>query len=197
LGFPLSLSETFQQRNTNRSIADAYTTVANIAALCVAESRQLVVYLSMGFGNPYGDAWNVGIVEAFTARLVELGIGIISLADTVGTAVAADITPLYQTLTTRYPTVEIGAHFHANPTDWESKIAAAYQGGCRRFDGALKGYGGCPYAKDELVGNIATENLIRYFRDQNEPAALQLNDEALAAALALVMPTFAEHHPTT
>lgn len=163
LGFPFSISETFQQRNTNKSIPEALNTLNEIQELCKSNNKKLVAYISMGFGNPYGDTYDVDIVAKFTDILVSLGIEIISLADTIGVSNSENITYLYTNLIKEYPTIEFGAHLHSNPATAMEKVAAAYKAGCKRFDGAIKGYGGCPMADDDLVGNIATEQIISYF----------------------------------
>jgi hydroxymethylglutaryl-CoA lyase len=168
LGYPFSISKTFQLRNANTTIADAFDTVKKIKALCGAKNKELLVYLSMGFGNPYGDEWNVGIIEQWTQKLVAEGINIIALSDTIGVATPDQIKSIYPALTTSFPKTEFGVHLHSTPGTWHEKIEAAYQSGCKRFDSALKGYGGCPMAKDDLTGNIATENLIGYLQQQNE-----------------------------
>ncbi|MFC5270003.1 hydroxymethylglutaryl-CoA lyase [Adhaeribacter terreus] len=182
LGFPLSLSETFQQRNTNKSIAEAMTEVANIQEVCVKNNKELVTYLSMGFGNPYGDDWSAETVGEFTQKLDALGVKIISLSDTIGVSNPENISYLFSSLIPAFPHIEFGAHLHTNPNTWREKVEAAYQAGCRRFDGAMKGFGGCPMAKDELVGNMATENLVQYFR--NVGVDLNLNEAAFAEAFA-------------
>jgi hydroxymethylglutaryl-CoA lyase len=182
LGFPLSLSETFQQRNTHRSVSAAWEEVAYIQDLCVQSGKALVVYLSMGFGNPYGDPWDTGLVLSFAERMARLQVPVISLADTTGLARLEDIAYLFRELVPAYPAVSFGAHFHSRPQDWQPKVAAAYQAGCRRFDGALLGFGGCPMAEEDLVGNLATENLIAYF--ENIHLTLNLNHAALREALA-------------
>jgi hydroxymethylglutaryl-CoA lyase len=181
LGYPFSISETFQLRNTNTTIHQAFDTVKRINELCADKKKQLLVYLSMGFGNPYGDEWNVGIIQQWTERMVSEGIHIIALADTVGVASAEQINDIYPALTGNFPSIEFGLHLHSTPTDWYPKIEAAYKSGCIRFDTALKGYGGCPMAADELTGNIATENLISYLQSQNE--SLELNFDKLSEAL--------------
>lgn len=163
LGFPLSLSETFQQRNTNKSISQALEEVAEIQELCVSTNKELVVYLSMGFGNPYGDAYTSQIASQLTEKLMKLGIGIIAPSDTIGCGTPESIYDLFSTLLQAFPQVEFGAHLHATPDTAIAKIEAAYKAGCRRFDGAIKGFGGCPMAKDELTGNIATEEMIDFF----------------------------------
>jgi hydroxymethylglutaryl-CoA lyase len=182
LGFPLSLSETFQQRNTNKSVADAFTVLAQMQDICFRQGKTLVVYLSMGFGNPYGELWNPGIVLDFVQRLLPLQVSVISLADTIGVAEPAAIRYLFTELVPAFQGITFGAHLHTRPDNWEEKVNAAYKAGCQRFDGALKGFGGCPMANDQLVGNLATENLISYFQNINIP--LKLNKIALDAALA-------------
>lgn len=175
LGFPFSISETFQQRNANSGIAEAFDTVKRIKELCGRTNQELLVYLSMGFGNPYGDDWNPEIVAQWTEKLVNEGINIIALADTVGVATPQQIKDIYPNLCAQFPSTEFGIHLHATPDAWYGKIEAAYQSGCKRFDTALKGYGGCPMAKDELTGNIATENLIEYLQTQNEHLGLNFD----------------------
>jgi hydroxymethylglutaryl-CoA lyase len=168
LGYPFSISETFQQRNANTSIDNAFDTIKRINELCAVKNKELLVYLSMGFGNPYGDEWNVEIVQKWTRKLVNEGINIIALSDTVGVATPAQINEIYPALCNTFPDTEFGLHLHATPDNWQPKIEAAYKSGCKRFDAALKGYGGCPMAKDELTGNIATENLILYLQSKSE-----------------------------
>ncbi|KGE89690.1 MAG: hydroxymethylglutaryl-CoA lyase [Phaeodactylibacter xiamenensis] len=165
LGYPFSISETFQLRNTNATIEESIERVAQIQDICTASSKELVVYISMGFGNPYGDPWNVEIVEQWTDRLVDMGIRILQLSDTIGVASPESISYLFSNITPHYPDIEFGAHFHTTPTAWKEKVATAYEHGCRRFDGAIRGYGGCPMAKDDLTGNMPTENMVYYFRD--------------------------------
>jgi hydroxymethylglutaryl-CoA lyase len=173
LGFPLSVSETFQQRNTNKSIAQALQEIAQIERLCEQSKKQLVVYLSMGFGNPYGDVYNSTVVQEMSEKLVDLGVGIIAPSDTIGCATPNNIYTLFTALLPVFPDIEFGAHLHSTPHTIEEKLEAAYKAGCRRFDGAIQGFGGCPMAKDELTGNIATEKMIAYFESQN--IDLQLN----------------------
>ncbi|MBC6609642.1 hydroxymethylglutaryl-CoA lyase [Hymenobacter sp. BT507] len=184
LGFPLSLSETFQQRNTNKTIAEALEEVAQMQALCGRTGHTLVVYLSMGFGNPYGEAWHPDIVAEFTRKLAALGVRIVALSDTIGVSTAATITPLFETLIPAFPDITFGAHLHTTPDAWQEKVAAAYHAGCRRFDGALGGYGGCPMAADTLTGNMPTEHLVAYLQTQGEALDLnmQLFQEAQVAA---------------
>jgi hydroxymethylglutaryl-CoA lyase len=167
LGFPLSISETFQRRNTNKSIQEALEDVKSMQELCVANNKTLVTYISMGFGNPYGDAYDVGIVEEFTEKLNEIGIKIISLADTIGASSKENISYLFNQLTIKYPHVEFGAHLHSTPDTVKEKLEAAYNSGCRRFDSAMKGFGGCPMAKDDLTGNMPTEAIKSYFDQKN------------------------------
>lgn len=183
LGFPLSISETFQQRNTNKSIAEALNVVNEIQELCIKHNKQQVVYLSMGFGNPYGDPYDVHVVERFADILSTLGVKTISLADTIGVSEPDLINYLFSSLIKRFPKVEFGAHLHSNPKTSVEKIEAAYNSGCQRFDGALKGFGGCPMAKDELVGNMATETILSFLEGKN--ATPELNRGELNKALKL------------
>jgi len=185
LGFPLSVSEQFQQMNTKKNIVQALNTVEEIQNLSVKNNKELVVYLSMAFGNPYGENYHPDIVSELTQRLNNLEVGIVALSDTIGVSNPVNIEPLFSTLVNEYPTIEFGAHFHTTPDTWEEKVDSAYQNGCRRFDSAIKGYGGCPMAKDELVGNIPTEKLITYFSDD-----LGLNKEGIDKALALTNSLF-------
>jgi hydroxymethylglutaryl-CoA lyase len=172
LGFPLSVSETFQRRNTNQTIAEALADVAAMHALCERVGKTLIVYLSMGFGNPYGDPYSPAVVADFTARLAALGVRIVALSDTIGVSTPALITPLFEELIPAFPQIEFGAHLHTTPTTWREKVQAAYQAGCRRFDGAIGGIGGCPMATDVLMGNMATENLVAYLQEAGEKLGL-------------------------
>ncbi|MCC8425526.1 hydroxymethylglutaryl-CoA lyase [Mucilaginibacter sp. UR6-11] len=181
LGYPFSISETFQLRNANATLIDAFETVKRIKQLCADKGKELIVYLSMGFGNPYGDEWNIEIVKYWTGKLVYEGIKIVALSDTIGIATAEQIAGIYPVLCQAFPQTEFGVHLHSTPTTWHEKVEAAYQSGCRRFDSALKGYGGCPMAKDDLTGNIATENLIGYLETQN--VLSRLNYDKLQEAL--------------
>ena len=185
LGFPLSVSEQFQQRNTKKSIAQALSTVEEIQNLSVKNNKELVVYLSMAFGNPYAENYHPNIVAELTEKLHQLEIGIVALSDTIGVSSSTNIAPLFSTLIQEYPTIEFGAHFHTTPDKWEEKIESAYHNGCRRFDAALKGYGGCPMAKDDLVGNMPTEKLITYFTED-----LGLNRVELEKSLTLSSSVF-------
>src|ERR1043165_4068381 len=160
LGFPFSISETFQQRNTNKSIAQSLVQVEEIQRLCVQRNKELVVYISMGFGNPYGDEYNAEIAIDWVGKLAALGIRTIALSDTVGVAQQETIDYVFRNLIPAFAHVSIGAHFHASPDNWRMKMDAAYAAGCTRYDSAIKGIGGCPMAEDVLVGNIATENVL-------------------------------------
>lgn len=187
LGFPLSLSETFQQRNTNKSIQEALVTIEEIQNLCETKGKTLVTYLSMGFGNPYGDPYSPDLVAEFVKNLNDLDIKIISFADTIGSAEPSLIAELYKVNAGTYPTIEFGMHLHTRPQDLRPKIEAALNAGCKRFDGALKGFGGCPMAKDELVGNVATENLIRILEEKGYENHLDKNEFSEAMKLAQVV----------
>ena len=183
LGFPLSLSDTFQRRNTNKSIPEALNTVEEIRNICEKTNKKLVTYISMGFGNPYGDPYEVSLVAQFVDILMTLGSDIISLADTVGVAGTAEIETLFASVSRQFPGAEIGVHLHSTPATSRAKIEAAYRGGCRRFDGAMRGFGGCPMAKDELVGNIATETIVSFF--DAEGLSLPLDRKRFQEALTL------------
>ncbi len=173
LGYPLSLSETFQQRNTNRSIDDAFDDLAEMQEICEDHDKTLVVYLSMGFGNPYGDPYELDFVGNFVDRLNSMEVTIVSLADTIGVSNPQNITLLFQNLIPKFPHIEFGAHLHTTPETTSEKLEAVYQSGCRRIDGAIKGFGGCPMAKDELVGNMATEKMIKFFDEKNIKTGLK------------------------
>lgn len=175
LGFPFSISETFQQRNAKTSIAEAFEIVKRMGPLCDSKGKKLLVYLSMGFGNPYGDEWHNDLVLHWAKKLVDEGIEYISLADTVGIAAPEQIESLYSSLSENFKETTWGVHLHSTPDTWRHKIEAAFKGGCKRFDTALKGYGGCPMAKDELTGNIATENVISYLQEQGVDPGLNLD----------------------
>ena len=166
LGFPLSVSEKFQKRNTNKSIEEALNVVKEIQNLSVKNNKELVVYLSMAFGNPYGENYHPDIVAGLTEKLNQLDVGIIALSDTIGVSNPSNIAPLFSTLINEYSKIEFGAHFHTTPDKWEEKVNTAYQNGCRRFDSAIKGYGGCPMAKDDLVGNMPTEKVFSFFKSK-------------------------------
>ncbi|MFI5135255.1 MAG: hydroxymethylglutaryl-CoA lyase [Chitinophagales bacterium] len=183
LGFPFSISETFQRRNTNSSIEESLKRVEEIQSLCVKYNKQLVIYISMGFGNPYGDPYSPQLVMKWVEKMIAMEIKIISLADTIGVADPKIISMLFKELIPKFPSVEFGAHLHTTPDTWREKIEAGFENGCRRFDGALKGYGGCPMAKDELTGNMATENLISFFEEKK--IDLGLNHEALHRSMKI------------
>ena len=188
LGFPFSVSETFQQRNTNNSIAAAYELLKNIQQLCVQSGKKLVVYISMGFGNPYGDLYSEIIVKNWIEKIVGLGVEIISLADTVGLAKPAAVAALTTFLIKDFPGIQTGVHLHASPYDWVDKVQAAIDSGCRRLDSAMKGIGGCPMANDKLVGNLDTEMLIAFLKERN--LLKPLNEDALSRASAMASMIF-------
>lgn len=182
LGFPFSISETFQQRNTNSSISQSLHTVEEMLNLCDKNEKIAVVYLSMGFGNPYGDDWNVEIVEKWADELVNKGVKILSLADTTGVSTPEKIETILPPLIKKYNEIEIGIHLHSTPNARLEKIEAVYKAGCKRFDSALKGFGGCPMASDDLTGNMATENLIEFLQSKGQDLNLDLAkwNEAMA-----------------
>lgn len=183
LGYPFSISETFQLRNTNATIAESVERTKAIQELCEQHGKQLVLYISMGFGNPYGDPWNVEIVHRWVDTLVPFGIKIFSLSDTIGCSNPQNISYLFGNLIPAYPDIEFGAHLHTQPHNWREKIDAAWRNGCRRYDGAMRGFGGCPMAKDELTGNMATENLVSFFDEVQ--ADLKLNRVAFGESFAM------------
>ncbi|MDG2194335.1 MAG: hydroxymethylglutaryl-CoA lyase [Polaribacter sp.] len=166
LGYPFSISENFQMRNTHKTITESITVLQEILAIATRTNKEVVAYLSMGFGNPYGDPWNVEIVGEWTEKLSNMGVKILSLSDTIGSSTPEIISYLFSNLIPKFPQIEFGAHLHTTPASWYEKVEAAYQAGCYRFDGAIKGYGGCPMAKDELTGNMPTEKLLSYFTAQ-------------------------------
>ena len=166
LGFPFSISENFQMRNTHKTIAESLVTLQEILDIADASNKEVVTYVSMGFGNPYGDPWNVEIVGEWTERLAKMGVKILSLSDTVGSSTPDVITYLFSNLIPKYPNIEFGAHLHTTPDKWHEKVDTAYKAGCVRFDGAIQGFGGCPMAKDDLTGNMPTEKLLSYFTSQ-------------------------------
>ena len=168
LGFPFSISENFQMRNTHKTIAQSLVSLEEILNLADAKNKQVVAYLSMGFGNPYGDPWNTEIVGEWTEKLAAMGVTILSLSDTIGSSTPEMISYLFSNLIPAYPEIEFGAHLHTTPDSWFEKIDAAYHAGCRRFDGAIQGFGGCPMATNHLTGNMPTEKLLSYFTAQQE-----------------------------
>jgi len=184
LGFPFSVSETFQQRNTGSSVLESFERVKRLQDACLKNEKELVVYLSMGFGNPYGDEYSTDIVEDWTAKLAPLGINIFSLSDTVGVATPELITTLFSNLTKDHPKLEFGAHLHTHPHNWREKIKAAYKNGCRRFDTAIFGYGGCPMAKDDLLGNMPTEHFVNAFGEENLGSDFNLKEFEEAMRMA-------------
>jgi len=184
LGFPFSVSPTFQMRNTNSTMEASLTRVEEIQQLCVKNKKQLVVYISMGFGNPYGDEYNETIVLKWVAKMVELGIGIVSMADTVGLATAEQVSSVLDAVIPAYPSTEIGVHLHSTAINWRQKADAALRSGCYRFDGALKGIGGCPMADDELVGNMDTELMIPYFQQLKTLDGLDMQALATCSRMA-------------
>lgn len=188
LGFPFSVSSTFQLRNTNSDMQQSLQRVEQIQEICLRNNRQLVVYLSMAFGNPYGDPWSEEIVFEWANRMAEMEISIISLADTVGLATPDQVHRICAHVVAALPQAEVGVHLHSTPENWKEKLDAAWRAGCRRFDGALKGIGGCPMANDELVGNMDTEKMIGYFSEIEQP--LHLNQEALSHSLRLANQLF-------
>ena len=188
LGYPFSISETFQLRNTNATIEESLERVEEIQNLCIKHNKKPVIYISMGFGNPYGDEWNVEICAKWVEEMHKKGIHILALSDTIGIANPESIAYLYRELVPAYPDVEIGAHFHTRPLQWKEKIEAAYHAGCRRFDAAIKGFGGCPMAKDELTGNMPTENLIYYFDELGVDP--QLDELAFIKAMSIANEIF-------
>ncbi|SMO67832.1 hydroxymethylglutaryl-CoA lyase [Solitalea koreensis] len=174
-GFPFSISETFQLRNTNSSIADSLVTVEKIQQLSIKNKKKLVIYISMGFGNPYGDEWSFDIASHWVQQISELDVEIIALSDTVGVSTPENIQYMVGNLSKAHPNIGFGVHLHSTPNSWKEKIEAAYLSGCRRFDSAVRGFGGCPMAKDKLTGNIATENVIDYFQQQNIDTGLNMD----------------------
>jgi len=167
LGYPFSISENFQMRNTHKTIAESVEILKQILEIANGANKEVVAYLSMGFGNPYGDPWDVDIVGEWTEKLSNMGVKILSLSDTIGSSTPDVIAYLFANLIPKYPEIEFGAHLHTTPAAWHEKVNAAYKAGCRRFDGAIQGFGGCPMAKDELTGNMPTEKMISYFTSEN------------------------------
>ena len=173
LGYPFSISENFQMRNTHKTIAESVALLQEILNLADKRNKEVVTYISMGFGNPYGDPWNVEIVGEWTEKLSNLGVSILSLSDTVGSSDAKTIDYLFSNLIPKYPQIEFGAHLHTTPAKWHEKIDAAYKAGCRRFDGAIQGFGGCPMAKDDLTGNMPTEKILSYFTSVKDDSGIR------------------------
>ena len=191
LGYPFSISENFQMRNTHKTIAQSVLILDDILNIADNTNKQVVAYLSMGFGNPYGDPWNVDIVGEWTERLSSMGVKILSLSDTIGSSNAENIAYLFSNLIPKYPDIEFGAHLHTTPSSWFEKVDAAYTTGCRRFDGAIQGFGGCPMAKDELTGNMPTEKLLSYFTSKKNN---QLNALSFESAYNEASKIFNQYH---
>jgi len=192
LGYPFSISENFQMRNTHKTIAQSVVTLQEILNVAHNAGKEVVAYLSMGFGNPYGDPWNVAIVGEWTNRLAEMGVKIVSLSDTVGSSTPDVISYLFSNLIPQYPEIEFGAHLHTTPTKWFEKIDAAYKAGCTRFDGAIQGFGGCPMATDELTGNMPTEKMLSYFTTAKADSGL--NSLSFESAYNEATKLFREFH---
>ena len=174
LGYPFSISENFQMRNTHKTIAESVEILSEILEIAERSNKKVVAYLSMGFGNPYGDPWDVEIVGEWTEKLSAMGVKILSLSDTIGTSAPDIIEYLFSNLIPKYPEIEFGAHLHTTPTKWHEKIDAAYKAGCRRFDGAIQGFGGCPMAKDELTGNMPSEKMLSYFNSKKADSNIKM-----------------------
>jgi hydroxymethylglutaryl-CoA lyase len=187
LGYPFSISETFQNRNANSTIAESFERVKEISTLCQASGKELVIYISMGFGNPYGDEFNTEIIKSWVDKIAPLGVKIFSLSDTVGIATPELISEVFQNTIPVYKDLEFGAHLHSAPYNWLPKVKAAYKSGCRRFDVAIGGLGGCPLAKDDLVGNLATEYFVNFFRKEFHP---DFNEIAFEKSLRLAKDVF-------
>jgi hydroxymethylglutaryl-CoA lyase len=192
LGYPFSISENFQMRNTHKTIAESLVTLEEILEIADKTNKEVVAYLSMGFGNPYGDPWNVEIVGDWTEKLSNMGVKILSLSDTVGSSTPDVISYLFSNLIPKYPEIEFGAHLHTTPDKWFEKIDAAYHAGCRRYDGAIQGFGGCPMAKDDLTGNMPTEKLLSYFTANKE--ITNLNPLSFESAYNEASKLFGEFH---
>ena len=192
LGYPFSISENFQMRNTHKTIEQSVETLQEILNIADASGKEVVTYISMGFGNPYGDPWNVEIVGEWTEKLAAMGARILSLSDTVGISTPEVIDYLFSNLIPKYPEIEFGAHLHTTPTKWHEKVDAAYKAGCRRFDGAVQGFGGCPMAKDELTGNMPTEKMLSYFNTEKVDSGV--NWLVFEAAYNKASDLFSEYH---
>jgi len=192
LGYPFSISENFQMRNTHKTIAQSVVTLQEILDIASKSNKEVVAYLSMGFGNPYGDPWNVEIVGEWTERLSKMGVKILSLSDTIGSSNPENIDYLFSNLIPKYPEIEFGAHLHTTPTTWFEKVNAAFLAGCKRFDGAIQGFGGCPMAKDELTGNMPTEKLLSYFTSKK--SVNNLNALSFESAYNEASKIFTKYH---
>jgi len=192
LGYPFSISENFQMRNTHKTIAQSVETLKEILAIADRNGKEVVTYISMGFGNPYGDPWSVEVVAEWTEKLAGMGVKILSLSDTVGSSTPEVIDYLFSNLIPKFPEIEFGAHLHTTPSKWHEKVDAAYKAGCRRFDGAVQGFGGCPMAKDELTGNMPTEKMLSYFTSAKVDT--NVNWMAFEAAFNKASDLFASYH---
>ncbi|MEO8516849.1 MAG: hydroxymethylglutaryl-CoA lyase [Flavobacterium sp.] len=192
LGFPFSISENFQMRNTHKTIAESLVTLQEILDIAARTNKEVVTYISMAFGNPYGDPWNVEIVGEWTEKLAKMGVKILSLSDTVGSSTPEVIDYLFSNLIPKYPNIEFGAHLHTTPEKWFEKVDAAYKAGCRRFDGAIQGFGGCPMAKDDLTGNMPTEKMLSYFTAQK--AETNLSPMSFESAYNEAIKIFTVYH---
>lgn len=192
LGFPFSISENFQMRNTHKTITESVETLGQILELAQRSSKKVVTYISMGFGNPYGDPWNVDIVGEWAEKLAVMGVEILSLSDTIGSSTPEVIEYLFSNMIPKYPEIEFGAHLHTTPAKWHEKVNAAYKAGCRRFDGAVQGFGGCPMAKDELTGNMPTEKMLSYFTVAKADSGV--NAMVFEAAYNKATALFSEYH---
>jgi hydroxymethylglutaryl-CoA lyase len=188
LGYPFSISETFQIRNTNATITESVERVKAIQDICLKKNKELVLYISMGFGNPYGDPWNADVVMKWVEKLAQFDIKIFSLSDTVGVSNPQSISYIFSNLIPSYPHLTFGAHLHTTPSTWREKVMAAYSSGCLRYDSAMKGFGGCPMAKDELTGNMATENVVSYFSETSN--ALNIDFQHFIRALSMANDVF-------
>ncbi|MCM4170611.1 hydroxymethylglutaryl-CoA lyase [Arenibacter sp. TNZ] len=192
LGYPFSISENFQMRNTHKTIAQSVDTLEEILSIANDSGKEVVTYISMGFGNPYGDPWSVEVVGEWTTKLAGMGVKILSLSDTVGSSTPDVINYLFSNLIPKFPEIEFGAHLHTTPSKWHEKVDAAYKAGCRRFDGAVQGFGGCPMAKDELTGNMPTEKMLSYFTTVK--ADTNVNWMAFEAAFNKATDLFSAYH---
>jgi len=192
LGYPFSISENFQMRNTHKTIAQSVKTLKEILAIADGNGKEVVTYISMGFGNPYGDPWSVEVVAEWTEKLAGMGVKILSLSDTVGSSTPEVIDYLFSNLIPKFPEIEFGAHLHTTPSKWHEKVDAAYKAGCRRFDGAVQGFGGCPMAKDELTGNMPTEKMLSYFT--RAKVDTNVNWMAFEAAFNKASDLFSSYH---
>lgn len=192
LGYPFSISENFQMRNTHKTIAQSVETLTEILKIANGTDKKVVTYISMGFGNPYGDPWSVEVVGEWTEKLAGMGVGILSLSDTVGSSTPEVIDYLFSNLIPKFPEIEFGAHLHSVPSKWHEKIDAAYNAGCRRFDGAIQGFGGCPMATDELTGNMPTEKILSYFTKEKQDT--HVNWMAFEAAFNKATDLFSQYH---